>query len=369
MKILLLAPLHREREYLKERSKLPFPRFQAQSSWSLALEALGHKVSVFRYTDSILIPNTLRIYIKYAFERFLPTWRARYNRLRSKFYFISLENFLQNRKLFLLSKKIRPDLVIISGGISTIYPSTIKKIKVEYGCQVLLFSGVNPDIAATHVEKIMVKNGIIDIVVENDIGYAKRWEKLGAKKTIVLPISSVDPVIHNKIKLTKKEIEEYTCDICFVGTLTEERQEILKQIQDGKYNLKIWGDIPLGTKLRDELKTTYHGIAFGSKMVKIFNAAKIVLNFQPRDMTHGGNMRTFEIPGCYAFQLADKVDPNFLTLGSDYASFNNYRDLKAKIKYYLQNESKRLKIAEIGAKRVRQEHTYEKHFKRLLSEI
>lgn len=367
MRILLLAQVHREKEYLKENGKLPFPRFQAHNAWLRAFETLGYKVSIFKYTDSILMPSVARVYLKDFFEKLFPIWTSRFFRIKSKLYFLSLENLLRNRKLLSLAHRSKPNLIIISGGLSSIYPSTIKRIKDRYDAQVLLFSGVNPKVAATLVERILVKKRIADIVVENDRGYAKNWKKLGAKKTIVLPISSVDPKIHKKIKLSNKEKKEYSCDVCFAGTLMFDRQQALSKLLD--LDIKIWGDIPIGTKLDKKLKSRYCGTAFGEKMVKIFNAAKIVLNFQPKDMTHGGNMRTFEIPGCHAFQLADRIDPDFLTNGRDYVSFTNIQDIKAKIKYYLQNESKRLRIAESGAKRAYQGHTYEKHFKKLLSQI
>lgn len=369
MRILLLAPVHREKEYLKERNRLLFPRFQAQISWIRALEILGNKVFVFRYTDSILIPNFTRIYFKDFFEKLFPIWSARLSRIKSKLYFLSLENFLKNQKLLSLADKIEPDLIIISGGISNTYPSTIKKIKDKFHCRALLFAGVNPTYAATPAEKLIIKSGIIDIVVENDRGYAKRWENLGALRTIVLPISSVDPEIHRKVSLTKEEKSEYECDVCFVGTLTEGRQKILRHLLNNNYSFEIWGDIPVGIKLNDELKPYYNGLAFGEKMVKVFNAAKIVLNFQPNDMSYGGNLRTFEIPGCGAFQLADKVDPDFLIVGQEFVSFKNISDLKNKIRYYLQNQSKRLKIVQTGFKRVHRDHTYEKHFRKLLSQI
>lgn len=367
MRILLLTPIHREKEYLKEKRKGALPWFQAQSAWIRALGKLGHKVSVFVYTDSISMPNNVRIYIKDLFEGFLPKWAARFSRIKGKVYFLSFENFLRNRRLMVIADKNEPEVVIISGGLSTIYPSTIEKIKDKYNCRVLLFSGVNPTIAATKIEKILVKKGIVDAVIENDRGYAKRWEKLGAKKTIVLPISSVDPKFHRIARLIKREQLEYSSDVCFVGTLTSDRQQTLAKLLD--FDIKIWGDIPSGIKLDERLKHYYHGKAFGDKMVKIFNAAKIVLNFQPKDMTHGGNMRTFEIPGCHAFQIADRIDNEWFEDGKNYMSFKNIKDLKDKINYYLRNEKERKRIAINGYIKSRREHTYQKHFQKLFSLI
>lgn len=383
MQILLLAPVHREKEFLKQKDKLPFLKGQGQQSWVEALKELGHQVFVFRYTDSILTPQILRVFISEMFQRLFPVWKARYDRFKNSYYFVSLENYLRNKKLLSISNKVKPELIIISGGVTSVFPETIKKIKNVHHCRVLLFSGVNPITSATLVEKIIIRDGIVDLVVENDRGYAKLWEKIGAKKTIVLPISGVDPKLHKKVQLTSQEKEEYGCDVCFVGSLTRERQEILtniieisplRQAQGGNdksmpFALKIWGDIPLGESLKSDLKPYYHGLAFGEKIVKIFSAAKIVFNFQPVDMTHGGNMRTFEIPGCGALQIADKVDPDFLVSDEEVILFKNITDLSGKLKYYLQNTRERIKIANNSFLKSHKLHTYQKHFEILFNLI
>lgn len=367
MRILLLGPVHREKEYLKQKGNKPFLIGQGQQSWVDALQALNHTVHVFRYTDSYLVPNSSRIYGEDYMSRFLPRIHAKWRRLNDLFYNYSIENKLKNKKLMHLAKEIRPEVVFISGGLSSLFPETIRKIKEEYQCPVLLFSGINPEYASTVVERRLVKESIIDVVVENDTGYASLWKKLGAQRVIVLPISSVDPKLHHTYELTAKEQQMYSADICFVGTLSQKRQEILAQLSD--YNLKIWGDIPAGMSISKHLQKFYHGGAHGIKMAKIFNAAKIVLNFQPQDMSSGGNMRTFEIPGCGAFQLADKVNPEWFEDKKEIVLFKTIDDLKTKINYYLDNKAERSEIAKKGYERARNEHTYEKHFQKLLQEI
>lgn len=78
-------------------------------------------------------------------------------------------------------------------------------------------------------------------------------------------------------------------------------------------------------------------------------------------------MRTFEIPGCGAFQLVDKVDPSWFKIGKEVVVFRDLGDLKKKIRYYLRNERERQAIAQAGYKRAHREHTYEKRFKQLLA--
>lgn len=367
MKILLLGPIHREREYLLQKEKLPFLKGQGQQSWVEAFERLGHQVSVFRYTDSIVFPDKIRLFSTSFFQQVMPRWYSRYRRLKDAYYYFSFENSLRSYKLLEHAKNFQPDFVVLSGGINNVFPHAIRSIKNLYGTKIFLFAGVNPKISATSLEKTLIEEGVIDCVVENDRGYAKLWEKMGAKKTVVLPISSVDPKLHRKIRLTQEEEEEFGCDVCFVGSLTKERQEILRLAQNDKYTRKIWGDIPIGLKLDKDLVSHYYGEAFGEKMVKIFNAARIILNFQPKDMTHGGNMRTFEIPGCGGFQLVDRVDSDWFTVGKELVLFKSGNDLLKKIEFYLEHTKERKMIAERGYNRAHKAHAYDKHFEKLFS--
>ena len=366
MRILLIAPLHRQLEYFSGRRSTPFLPSQGQQSWVAAMKNLGHQVLVFRSNDAEAVPARVGVYAGRTFEKFLPNIFGKYMNTSNKLYNFIPSNFIKNGKLFNKASKFKPDVIMLSGGTTEIFPSTIKRIKDTYNSKVLLMAGVNPNYAATVSERTLIKENVIDWVVENDRGYAAFWKKMGVKAR-VLPISSVNLKLHRKLKLSKEEIENLASDICFVGTLTLDRQEKLAKLTG--LNLKIWGDIPSGAKIIENLKPYYYGEAFGEKMVKIFNAAKIVLNFQPKDMTHGGNMRTFEISGCGAFQLADRVDPNFLADGWEVILFKDIGDLTTKIKFYLNDQKEREIIARAGYNKVHVFHTYEKHFEKLFKEI
>lgn len=367
MNILLLAPIHRRKEFLKQKEKSPFVKGQGQESWLEALERLGHTVQVFRYTDTVLVPEELSIVMEDVFQKISPRWYARYRKYNNLFYFLSLESFLKNKKLLHIVESFTPDVIFISGGIDSIYPHTIQTIKNKFTSPVFLFSGINPIIGASAIEKIMVQQKIVDIVVENDSNYAEQWRNLGAQDTIVLPISSVDSRLHQRIKLTSQEKKLYGSPVCFAGTLTKKRQEQLIKLRD--FDLKIWGDIPLLTTLDPLLKPFYKGLAFGEELIKIFNASDIVINFQPVDMNGSGNMRTFEITGCGAFEMTDKLTPEWFVEDKEIVIFKNTQELVQKIRYYLHNEKERKKIADNGYKKAHTVHTYEKHFKTLLSKI
>lgn len=367
MRILLLTPIHNEKEYYFLNKKKNLPEGQAQRSWVETLSSLGHKVDIFLYSESILIPNPLRIHFNEFMLKHLPFLWLKYRRFQEKFFLFIPDNYFKNLKLLFIAFRSNPEVLFISGGINCIFPSTIKLIKIYFSIKVVLFSGVNPQYAITKVEKNLIKRKIVDVVVENDRGYASSWQEMGAPTVIVLPISGVDTKIHRRLNLSVKEEKRYKADVVFIGTLLKERQKTLTKLL--QFNLKIWGDIPPGQSLITELEGAYQGTAHGEKMVKIFNAAKIVLNFQPPDMTVGGNMRTFEIPGCGAFQMVDKCDKNWFTDGREVVIFKGEEDLIRKIRHYLKNEEARKKISEMGHLAAYEKHTYENRFQELLRKI
>ena len=367
MRILMVAPVHRELEFIRQNKKIPFLYGQGQEGWYEALKALGHTVKVFRYSDSFLIPNTLRIYLSSFFTNYFPVWKARFNRYSDKTNLFFWEDYVKNNKFKTLCNEFMPELILISGGLHGIWPTTLEEVKKKYNSKSVLFSGVNPEYGTSEFDRELLEKNFFDAVFANDAGYAKKWKKFGDKEAIVLPISSADPSIHKKIKLSKKERAEYISDVCFIGTLSNYRQKILLNLIS--FDLKIWGDIPPGVVLLSELKNFYKGKAVGEKMVKIYNASKIVINIHEKDMQYGGNMKTFEIPACGAFQLIDNVSSKWFTNKKDAVVFENSNDLVKKVKFYLKNEKERKKIAENGYNKTLEKHLYKHHLKNIFKYI
>lgn len=365
MKILLIGPIHKRKDFLQSKREGPFLKGQAQQSWYEALKRLGHNVVVYRNNDPIILPAAFSAFIARQSDSLLPRWKARLIRKREQLYMVDPEVYIRSLTLLKRAVKIKPDVILVSGSTPSIVPSILQLIKNKTGAKTVLMSGTDPDIASIPIERGYVANGPIDVVVCNDSGFCKKWkEKYHAKRVLVLPISSIDPNLHNKVSLTVKEKKEYGCDVSFVGMLYNERQEILKLLLD--FNIAIWGQLPVGTKLKKELTPVYRGQAYGEKMVKIFNASKISLNIHATHMKYGGNMRTFEICGAGTLQLIDNLEPEWFRDKKEIVVFKDARDLRKKISYYLSHESERKKIAEAGYKRAHKDHTYDKRLEQLL---
>ncbi|NQU17748.1 MAG: glycosyltransferase [Candidatus Saganbacteria bacterium] len=215
------------------------------------------------------------------------------------------------------------------------------------------------------------------------------------KKAEFLPLGCFTPIF----KPTQVE-DKYKSDICFVGVPFPRRVEFFDGLADylKDYNVKIIGGGPnVGSsddpwlwkrklKRLDVLdKFITDEIVFPEEAAKYYNGAKININIHrhPQDsrfshgnpekiMPAGVSGRTFAIAGCGGFQLIDNLRSNLgkqFDVGAEIVSFENIDDFKKKVKYYLEHEEERKKIAEAGQKRAYSEHTYEKRIGRILERI
>jgi len=361
MKILLLAKVPAYYQLFCQPDQL-FPQFQAQAFWLKALKKLDHKVKVFRYSDNLVLPQKLTAWITIKFQRAFPYFYSSYRQIRNRFYQFFPKTLFQSIKLKYLINSFKPEAIIISGGISELLSFPLKYAK-RSGSKIYFLYGEDPKISATKFEKNNFP--LFDWIITNDLVHAFNWKKLGAKQTKALPYTGINPQIHKKLKLTQKQKKLYKSDLVFIGTLSLDRQKILSQLTE--FNLRIYGYIPPGIFLLNQLKRYYFGEAWGEKIVKIYNASKIILNFIPSHMPKGSNARTFEIPGCGAFQLVSRCPRNWLKPNKEIILFNSIKDLKEKIKYYLTYEKQRKKIALAGYNRVNKDHTYIKRFSEILA--
>jgi spore maturation protein CgeB len=190
----------------------------------------------------------------------------------------------------------------------------------------------------------------------------------------------VSPCLHRKIKLPENEKAYYGSDLCFAGTLSHKRFEILEALAD--FDIKIWSDrcithfddvsgsrlkpVPASSPLYD--KFTGRSI-WGSELVKVYNAAKIALNIH--DPQNCPIMRDFEIPGCGAFMLTDPARNlnDLLSIGEEIMTFDTIADLREKAAYFLDHPDEREKIAAAGYRRVQLNHLYRNRMNELIAEI
>lgn len=98
-----------------------------------------------------------------------------------------------------------------------------------------------------------------------------------------------------------------------------------------------------------------------TQMPIIFNQSKINLNVTCASITTGIPQRIWDVLGCKGFLITNhqaEID-EFLVSGKDLVVYEDLKDLKEKIKYYLVHEDEREEIAANGYAKVKAEHTFE----------
>ena len=218
-------------------------------------------------------------------------------------------------------------------------------------------------------------------VSTTDINSLEKYNKIGYDN-VILTQWACNTFDYMNLNLPKKY------EIIFVGQPHGSRREWIKDIVKSGINIKYWGygwnNIPnkfifksfwylpkkislfrqYYLKLLNKIKNSTR--ISQREMIMVFNQSKINLNLSNSSTNQSQQIkgRNFEIPGCGGFMLTNYVEhlENYYKIGKEVICFNDLKDLKEKIKYYLVHEDEREKIAKAGYIRTIKEHTYEKRF-------
>ena len=81
--------------------------------------------------------------------------------------------------------------------------------------------------------------------------------------------------------------------------------------------------------------------------------------------------RTFETTGCGTFLLTKHTPglEKLFKIGEEIVTYDDINDIEEKVKYYLNNESERIKIENAGYERAKKDHTYDERAKFLMKII
>lgn len=185
-----------------------------------------------------------------------------------------------------------------------------------------------------------------------------------------------DPDVHAPVPLTAEEIEHWGSPISFVGAGYHNRQQTFASLAN--MPLKLWGTEWPTMRPFDRLVQEKGRRISPEEYVKIFCASKININLHSSTERDGVdptgdyiNPRAFELAACGTFQLSDTRAylNDVFTSGEDIAVFNDTRELKDQIEYYLAHDEERETIAARGRATVLHGHTYQDRIRQMLSII
>lgn len=266
-----------------------------------------------------------------------------------------------NNEIKRVAKAFCPDLVLSIKG-EAVKPETIEWMREELGAKTALWYPDDPRFFSSLVRYIAPSYGHVFTASKRAID---AYRRVGVKNVHFLPFAC-EPTVHRRVKLTDEEKRKYGADVVFVGTYTPRRARIIGML--GKAGLKVRVFGPYWKYFRRHFWIS-GGAIYGSEMVKAFNAAKIVLNIHVKeDLSYKINMRTFEATGSGTFLLTDK--PHGLgeefSIDKEVICYSNKSELIKLVKYYINDEAERIKIANEAQKRAYKYHTYKQRAQKLI---
>ncbi len=270
--------------------------------------------------------------------------------------FWNLGNLFLNRRLIRIARKIKPSLIIVSKG-ETILKGTVKTLK-----GVSLTVNWYTDLFETipRMVNILSEYDFVFTVDNFDVQINKKEMNI-----YYLPFAS-------NISIKNISFSKRKYDVVFVGTWTKQREELLSKLEN--VNLFIWGSKQwLESKLARHYQNKWLS---PQELLNIFSKAKIAINERQNKKIKYTmpNYRLFEATASGALVLTDELkdlDKLFILDGDkkEMEVYKSNEDLEKKVKYFLENDKERIRIAANGYKRSITDHSYDKRLEEMLKII
>jgi len=177
---------------------------------------------------------------------------------------------------------------------------------------------------------------------------------LGARKVIYVKMA-YDPNAHRPITINNPDGTNFESDVSFIGTYESNRKDKLFFLAESGIKIRVWGNgwakyVGQHSNLQIENKPAY-----GDEYAKQICASKINLCFLRKMNRDLHTCRSFEIPACGGFMLAERT-PDHQELFKEnkeavFFDINNHQELLEKVRYYLDHEEERRAIAKAGRER------------------
>lgn len=143
-------------------------------------------------------------------------------------------------------------------------------------------------------------------------------------------------------------------DVSFVGTPLDHRVRWVWQLMQ-RYRIPLhvygngWAHSPMFYFRRGQ----FHRAAVEAEYAQVICGSRVSLGFVSSSNRDEYTMRTFEIPGCKGFLLAERtpIHQELFTEGKEAEYFDSVDECADKIRFYLQRSCSRDRIAEAGYRR------------------
>lgn len=268
------------------------------------------------------------------------------------FTFIKLPNdpCRLNYRLINEVSKSKPELVIIVKGV-IIKPVTLRKLKIIHP-EIKLVSWSNDDIFHPHHKRWYLIWGLkyYDLVVTQKSVNLEKGNLIDivGKEKLLYQYKAYEKSMHFPEECN--ENGRFKFDVLFIGRYEKERLENLMYLAENNIKVHVFGWSG-DNKMHHHPNLVLSNLhLYHQDLREAYSCSKICLNFLSKIVDDKHTSRSIEIPACKGFMLAERTQEHLELFeeGKEAAYFSNKEELLCKVKYYLENDDERTRIAEKG---------------------
>lgn len=152
--------------------------------------------------------------------------------------------------------------------------------------------------------------------------------------------------------------------VSFVGNFSRVHKEraVLLEYLCKNTKIKVWGTNIKNLPLDSPVRHCYQGNAWGIEMYRIFQKSRITVNNHEKIVmgSYANNCRMYEATGCGTLLITDWKENlhEMFESGKEVVTYRTPEECAEKVRYYLNHEEERKKIAAAGQERTLRDHTY-----------
>ncbi len=274
-----------------------------------------------------------------------------------------------NRTLLTEAIRFRPTCVLAVKGAS-IMPATLRRIKEATGAILVNYATDDPFNPANATPDLLRGIPCYDLYACTKSAILDDVRDAGCQHVIHTMVGYKPSIHFPEAPATEEDVRRFRSDVAFIGGADESRRSALRSLLAlPGLSLALYG----GYWAKDGAFAPHaRGFALGRDYRLALGATKIALGLVRQSNRDGHAMRSFEIPACGAFMLAERTDEHLAVFreGVDAAFFSSPEELRDKTRYYLAHDDERQRIARAGYARITGgRHTYADRLRTILQAI
>lgn len=251
------------------------------------------------------------------------------------------------KAMFAQIKEYKPDVVYIQ-LMAHISPVFLRKIKKH--CKLLVGQIACPLPSMSNFKAY-------DLILSSLPNYVEKFKQAGIKSEYFKLGYETEILNH----LKKKADSFAVVHIGGYGQVHEERNILLEKANEIA-PIDFWGYGLNNLSQESKIRNNFHGGAWGIDMFNILYNSKMTMTKHIDSVAgeYANNMTLFEATGVGTLLITDEKKNlgELFKVGEEIVNYKNAEDLGNKIKYYLEHEEERKKIALAGQKRTVECHSY-----------